>query len=100
MLIKEYTEQHTNSETAEYLQERFVEHGICTKEDWDLTTKEGYWDAMLDAMEESMTSGAAFGGPLSGADTNAALNATGLVGIDSLLDGGTEKKKKKKKIEV
>ena len=46
------------------------------------------------------TSGAAFGGPLSGADTNAALNATGLVGIDSLLDGGTEKKKKKKKIEV
>ena len=55
---------------------------------------------MLDAMEESMTSGAAFGGPLSGAGTNAALNATGLVGIDSLLDGGTEKKKKKKKIEV
>ena len=100
MLIKEYTEQQTNAETAEYLQERFVEHGVCSREDWDLTTKEGYWDAMLDAMEESMTSGAAFGGPLSGADTNAALNATGLVGIDSLLDGETEKKKKKKKIEV
>ena len=52
---------------------------------------------MLDAMEESMTSGASFGGPLSGSNTNAAVNAGGLAGMDSLLDGGTKDPKKKKK---
>jgi hypothetical protein len=96
-LIKEYTITHKNEATSEYLAERLEEHGLAKKQDYDLSNSEGYWNAMLDAMEESMTSGASFGGPLSGAGSNAAVNAGGLAGMDSLLDGGTKKPKKKKK---
>lgn len=52
---------------------------------------------MLDAMEEGTVSGASFGGPLSGAGTNAVVNAGGLAGMDSLLGGGTKDPKKRKK---
>ena len=96
-LIKEYTIKEKGEATSEYLSERLEEHGLVSKRDYDLSNAEGYWNAMLDAMEESMTSGASFGGPLSGANTNAAVNAGGLAGMDSLLDGGTKKPKKKKK---
>ena len=96
-LIKEYTIKEKGEATSEYLSERLEEHGLVSKRDYDLSNAEGYWNAMLDAMEESMTSGASFGGPLSGANTNAAVNAGGLAGMDSLLDGGTKDPKKKKK---
>lgn len=98
-LIKEYVVVNKGEATSEYLAERLEEHGLVNKKDYDLSNAEGYWNAMLDAMEESMTSGASFGGPLSGANTNAAVNAGGLAGMDSLLDGGTKKKKKKDSLE-
>lgn len=96
-LIKEYTIREKGEATSEYLSERLEEHGLVSKRDYDLSNAEGYWNAMLDAMEEGTVSGASFGGPLSGAGSNAAVNAGGLAGMDSLLGGGTKDPKKKKK---
>ena len=96
-LIKEYTIREKGEATSEYLSERLEEHGLVSKRDYDLSNVEGYWNAMLDAMEEGTVSGASFGGPLSGAGTNAVVNAGGLAGMDSLLGGGTKDPKKKKK---
>tara|TARA_B100002019_G_C21079541_1_gene503088 strand:+ start:167 stop:751 length:585 start_codon:yes stop_codon:yes gene_type:complete len=96
-LIKEYTIREKGEATSEYLSERLEEHGLVSKRDYDLSNAEGYWNAMLDAMEEGTVSGASFGGPLSGAGTNAVVNAGGLAGMDSLLGGGTKDPKKKKK---
>ena len=96
-LIKEYTIREKGEATSEYLSERLEEHGLVNKRDYDLSNAEGYWNAMLDAMEEGTVSGASFGGPLSGAGTNAVVNAGGLAGMDSLLGGGTKDPKKKKK---
>jgi len=96
-LIKEYTIREKGEATSEYLSERLEEHGLVSKRDYDLSNAEGYWNAMLDAMEEGTVSGASFGGPLSGAGTNAVVNAGGLAGMDSLLGGGTKDPKKRKK---
>jgi len=86
-LIKEYVEDNANAETAEYLFERMDEHNYVTN--YDLTTKEGYWGAMCDSMEEAMTAGQP--GALSPTTTNAQANASGLAGPT----GPTKKKKRK-----
>lgn len=83
-LLKEYVETETNKQTAEALMERFEEQRLCPNFKHDISTVEGYLDAMEEAMNE-MTSGAAFGGSLSGAGTNAQVNATGLAGADAIL---------------
>ena len=83
-LIKEYVETETNSETAQALFERFEEQRICPNFKHDISTPEGYLDAMEEAMNE-MTSGASFGGSMSGAGTNAQVNASGLAGVDPVL---------------
>lgn len=83
-LIKEYVETETNKETAQALFERFEEQRICPNFKHDISTPEGYLDAMEEAMNE-MTSGAAFGGSLSGAGSNAQVNASGLAGADQIL---------------
>ena len=91
-LIKEHVEQEANSETAEFLFERLEENKILTKPKHDLSTIEGYLDAMEEAIDEGMTAGQA--GALSPITTNAQANASGLAGPT-----GPAKKKKKKKID-
>ena len=83
-LIKEHVQSEVNKETAEALFERFEEQRICPNFKHDISTPEGYLDAMEEAMNE-MTSGASFGGSLSGAGTNAQVNASGLAGADGIL---------------
>ena len=83
-LIKEYVETETNKETAQALFERFEEQRICPNFKHDISTPEGYLDAMEEAMNE-MTSGASFGGSMSGAGTNAQVNASGMAGTDGIL---------------
>lgn len=93
-LLKEYVENQSNKETSELLLEKMQDHKLIPPIKHDLSTPEGFMDAWEEAMVESMASGAAFGGPLSGAGTNAQVNATGLAGIDSVL--GDKKIKKRK----
>lgn len=93
-LIKEYVETETNKETANLLIEKLEEHNIIPAQEYDLSTVEGFMEAWEDEMVREMTSGAAFGGRMSGAGSNADINATGMAGIDQPL-----KKKKKRKLE-
>ena len=88
-LIKEYVEANSNSETSEFLIERLEHDGHISGH--DLTTREGYWEAMCDAIEESMTAGQP--GALSPMTTNAQANASGLAGPT----GPSKEKKKKRK---
>ena len=92
-LLKEYVEQETNKPTGDALMERFEEQRICPNFKHDIATVEGYLDAMEEAMNE-MTSGASFGGSLSGAGTNAQVNSSGLAGADPILQ-----RRKRTKIE-
>lgn len=93
-LIKEYVEQEANKETATALMEKLEEHKFIPKQKHDIGTPEGYLDAMEEEIMREMTSGAAFGGRLSGAGTNADINATGLAGLDKPLNSKPQKKKK------
>ena len=94
-LIKEYVEKEYNTETSEYLIEKFEDQGLAPKgiKDYDLSTQEGFMDAFEDALMAEMSSGAALGGPMSGAGDNATINKTGMAGKDPVL------KKKKRRIE-
>ena len=94
-LIKEYVEQESNKETASVLIEKLEEHKFIPEQKHDISTAEGYLDAMEEEIMREMTSGAAFGGRMSGAGTNADVNATGLAGRDPVLG---QKKNKLKKI--
>lgn len=91
-VLHQYVSEEHGQETADVLFNRLVEHQIVPKAlvKYDLSTPEGYMNAIDEVMSE-MVSGAAFGGALSGAGTNAQVNATGLAGIDPILN-------KKKKI--
>jgi len=92
-LIKEHVEAESNKETANALMEKLQDYEIIPIMEHDISTPEGYLDAMEEEIMREMTSGAAFGGSLSGAGTNADINATGLAGIDKPL--GRKKKLKK-----
>ena len=70
------------------------EHNIIPAIKHDLSTPEGFMDAWEEAMYESSVSGASFGGAMSGAGTNAQINATGMAGIDPVL--GDKKIKRRK----
>lgn len=93
-LLKDHVETQTNSETSTLLMEKLQEHDLIPKTKHDLSTPEGFMDAWEEAMYESMVSGASFGGPMSGAGTNAQINATGMAGIDPIL--GNKKVKRRK----
>lgn len=93
-LLKDHVEQQSNSQTSNLLMEKLQEHKIIPPTKHDLSTPEGFMDAWEEAMYESMTSGASFGGPMSGAGSNAQINATGMAGIDPLL--GNKKIKRRK----
>jgi len=93
-LLKEHVEQQSNTKTSNVLMEKLQEHKLIPPTKHDLSTAEGFMDAWEEAMVESMTSGAAFGGPMSGAGSNAQINATGMAGIDPLL--GNKKIKRRK----
>lgn len=93
-LLKEQVENQSNSETSHVLLEKMQEHNIIPPIKHDLSTPEGFMDAWEEAMYESSVSGASFGGALSGAGTNAQINATGMAGIDPVL--GDKKIKKRK----
>lgn len=95
-LIKEYVEQETNKETSVALVEKLENYQLIPKQKHDIGTPEGYLDAMEEEIMREMTSGASFGGALSGAGSNADINATGLAGVDPVL--GQKKNKKLKKI--
>jgi hypothetical protein len=92
-LLKEHVEQSSNTETSKVLMEKMQNHKIIPPVKHDLSTAEGFMDAWEEAMFESSVSGASFGGAMSGAGTNAQINATGMAGIDQNLF-----KKKKKDI--
>ena len=92
-LIKEYVEKESNSETSQVLLEKMQEHKMIPPVKHDLSTQEGFMDAWEEAMVE-MTSGASFGGAMSGAGTNAQVNSTGMAGIDPIL--GDKKIKRRK----
>lgn len=92
-LITEHVEETTNKQTATMLIERMEAQKLCPAIKHDLTTTEGFLDAMEEAMNE-MTSGASFGGSLSGAGSNADVNASGLAGMDPTLQ-----KRRRTKIE-
>ena len=92
-LIKEYVEKESNSETSQVLLEKMQEHKMIPPVKHDLSTQEGFMDAWEEAMVE-MTSGASFGGAMSGAGTNAQVNSTGMAGIDPVL--GDKKIKRRK----
>ena len=92
-LIKEYVEKESNSETSQVLLEKMQEHKMIPPVKHDLSTQEGFMDAWEEAMYE-MTSGASFGGAMSGAGTNAQVNSTGMAGIDPVL--GDKKIKRRK----
>jgi hypothetical protein len=93
-LLKEYVEQNSNEKTSQVLLEKLEEHKIIPQIKHDLSTQEGFMDAWEEAMYESMVSGASFGSSLSGAGSNAQVNATGLAGIDTVL--GDKKIKRRK----
>lgn len=96
-LIKEHVEQESNSATADLLIEKMEQHNIIPEQRHDIGTPEGYLDAMEEEIIREMSvSGAGFGGALSGAGSNADINATGLAGIDRPL--GQKKKKKTKEL--
>ena len=92
-LIKEYVEKESNSETSQIQLEKMQEHKMIPPVKHDLSTQEGFMDAWEEAMVE-MTSGASFGGAMSGAGTNAQVNSTGMAGIDPVL--GDKKIKRRK----
>lgn len=85
-LIKEYVEQESNKQTADILVEKLQEHKIIPEIKHDISTPEGYLDAMEEEIMREMTSGAALGGRMSGAGTNADVNASGLAGVDPVLN--------------
>jgi hypothetical protein len=68
-----------------------VPHNV---KEYDLTKASEFYRAMEDEIIREMVSGASFGGSLSGAGTNAQVNATGLAGVDPLL--GKKKNRIKK----
>lgn len=92
-LLKEHVQHEANNETSDLLMEKMQNHKIIPPIEHDLSTAEGFMDAWEEAMFESMVSGASFGGAMSGAGTNAQINATGMAGTDPILF-----KKKKKDI--
>ena len=95
-LIKEYVEQQSNNETANVLMERLEENKIIPKINHDISTPEGYLDAMEEEMMREMSvSGAQFGGAMSGSGTNSTINATGRAGVDPVLG---KKQRRKSKI--
>lgn len=89
-LMKEYVEQESNEKTVEVLFERLEEHNLVKPINHDISTYEGFMDAVDDILNEMM-SGAGIGGAFDGAQSNAASNATGMAAPN-----GPSKKKKKK----
>lgn len=89
-LMQKYVSEQHDEETAFALFERLVEYGIVPEAiiKHDLSTYEGYMDAVEEVMSE-MVSGAAIGGRFSGIGTNAQVNATGMAAPT-----GPDKKKK------
>ena len=91
-IMHKYIEEEHGKETADMLFDRLAEHKIIptTLVKHDLSTPEGYMNAVDEVMAE-MVSGAAIGGRMSGLGTNSQVNSTGLAGVDPILN-------KKKKI--
>jgi hypothetical protein len=96
-LLKEYVDVKYSKDTGNALIERMdtynLVHPVAKK--YDISEKDQLLMALDECMNfyESSTSGAAFGGALSGAGTNQQVNDTGLAGIDKPLK---DKKKTKK----
>lgn len=87
-MIKEYVEDNSNEETAQVLFEKMENHKMIKPVNHDLSTYEGFMDAVEETMAE-MVSGAAIGGRFDGMQSNAATNATGMAAPN----GPTKKKK-------
>lgn len=91
-LMKEYVEAESNENTCNVLMERMEQHQLIspTIRKHDLSTYDGFMDAVDEMMTEMMASGAAIGGAFDGAQSNAAANATGMAAPN----GPTKKKKR------
>ena len=87
-MIKEYVEDNSNEETAQVLFEKMENHKMIKPVNHDLSTYEGFMDAVEETMAE-MVSGAGIGGRFDGMQSNAATNATGMAAPN-----GPPKKKK------
>jgi hypothetical protein len=83
--LRKYLEEKNGKETTQLIFEKLQELNKIPKH--DLSTYEGF----IKAFAEAMASGASFGGPMSGAGTNADINATGMAGIDKLLNNKKRK---------
>lgn len=85
-LMREYVESNSNQDTSYMLLERMnrnkMVNPVVIKH--DIGTYEGFM-AAVDQMMAEMFSGASMGGAMSGAGTNADINATGMAGIDKPL---------------
>lgn len=88
-MIKEYVEDNANPETSQILFEKMENHKMIQPIQHDISTYEGFMDAVDETMAE-MVSGAAIGGRFDGAQTNAAANASGMAAPN-----GPKKKKNK-----
>lgn len=90
-LMREYVEEKSNKETVSVLMERMEAHNLVNPNvnKHDLSTYEGFMDA-VDEMMSEMFSGAAIGGAFDGAQSNADANSTGMAAPN----GPTKKKKK------
>ena len=88
-MMKEYVEDNSNEETVQVLFEKMEHHKMIRPVRHDISTYEGFMDAVDEAMAE-MVSGAAIGGRFDGMQTNAASNASGMAAPN-----GPAKKKKK-----
>jgi hypothetical protein len=96
-LLKQYIIENTNEIVFKRIETMLIEtNKIPSKvNEYDLTKASEFYRAMEDEIIREMVSGASFGGALSGAGTNQAINSTGLAGIDPMLN-----QKRKKKIKV
>ena len=83
--LRKYLEEKSGKETTQLIFEKLQELNKIPKH--DLSTYEGF----IKAFAEAMASGASFGGPMSGAGTNADINATGMAGTDKPLSNKKRK---------
>jgi hypothetical protein len=88
-ILHRYLGERYSQQIAEAIFAKLVELKHIPNHDY--STYEGF----LKAFEEEMASGASFGGAMSGAGSNATINATGMAGIDKPL---SNKKRKIDKI--
>lgn len=83
--------ERTNKETTKLIFERLVESGMIPNIQHDLSSYDGFMTAVEEELVREMASGASFGGAMSGAGSNADINATGMAGVDKSLQNKKRK---------